>query len=449
MEGLRKVNSMQLYWLWRNFALALLCIGATIAGTHMLPYYMAPVISLLACGLLYTMLWNSRHSQSHGDMTTAAATFYALLLYTFASVGFVLAWSFKLFPVNSELVFFNSPYMPSLILLPSALIASVLTLFSRTARSLTHVNTDNHGKEGGYFRILGKRETGLQLRNMALLFAILTAIVWWYYLKIYVDVNLNGQDWYVFVWIVILAVLIDEVYFMARYYNLYLDLKEHDEIITPEELRDVTAKTYLRFYAICGEYMYVTRDAYDRLLQKSGVIDTPLSTKRNVNGVPTSEVRTIAEQMTGVKGGELRFFFGRHLDGLEKHSLLRYFYFLDGTPESLPPIAEKGEWVHFQDLKRIYAEQSGLMASTAVHDLSRLATIILTERVFDENGFRKNRITSYRQHLSLADVRNTKLDLQDDKWIRIADFNSDSSFFKLRKFLRGLMGGSLQRSPQR
>ncbi len=450
MKELRKVNSMQLYSLWRNLAIALLCMGGTIAVTHMLPYYMAPVVGLLACGVLYTMLWNGRDSRSRQELAVALIMLYALLIYTFTSVGLVLVFIFHLFPVPNELIFFNEPYMPSLILLPAVLVSSLFVvinrkLFHRKKRLATRFRLG----ERGYFALLSAREISLQLSNITVVFALLTGITWWYFLKLYVDVDLNGRDWYVFVWIVILVILIDEVYFMARYYNLYLDLLEHDEIITPEQLRDITAKTYLRCYAICGEYIYVTRYAEDRLYQKKGVVDTPLVTKRNVNGVPTTEVRSIVEKMTGLKNGELRFYYGRNLEGVDKHSVLRYFYFLDGTPEDYPELEVKGEWMHFNDLKSIYASDPGRINSTAVNDISRLATIILTERVFDEEGNRKNKIRSYQQHLRLADVRSSHLDFQDDKWIRIANFNSDARFFRVQSFLRGLFGRKNERTVER
>lgn len=295
-------------------------------------------------------------------------------------------------------------------------------------------------RERGYFGMMTNSETNLQLKNMVFVFAVLTAIIWYYYLNEYVSVNQNGRDWYVFLWIVVIAVILDEIYFMMRYYNLYLDLQEHNEIITPEELRDVTAHTYLRFYVICGEYVFINKNAVDLLNQKAGVYDTPFITKKSVNGIPTSEVKNIVERMTGKSGGELRFFFGRHLAGIEKHSLLRYFYFLDGDISEYADMREEGEWVHFNDIKKIYNIAPLKMATNALNDLSRLSTIILTERTYDEDGYRKNKIKSYKGNLTLADVRRSKLDFQDDKWLHIADFNSDTKFFKLKKMLREASG---------
>lgn len=442
MEDIRKINSMQLYYLWRNLAMALLCVAGLIAGTKVMPFYMAPVIALLLCATLYTMIWNNTTSARNNCMVVVETILYGMFLYTFVSVALVLVYYFNLVRLPNEIVFFNEPYVPSLILLPCCLCVILYAVFFRKSMPSYKRFRSKYGNsfETGYFGLLSSKETGLQLRNLAGLFFVLTVFIWWYYINVYVNINQNGRDWYVFAWVVILTILVDELFFMMRYYNLYLDLQEHNEIITPEELRDVTAHTYLRFYVICGDYVYINRNAFDRLNQLNGVFDTPFITKRTVNGVPTSEARNIVEKMTGQKGGELRFYFGRHLAGVDKHSLLRYFYFLDGDISDYKDMGMNGEWVHFNDVKKIYNEAPSKIATNARADLSRLFKIILTERTFDEEGNRKNKIKSYKQTMSLTDVRKCKLDLQDDKWIHIADFNSDTRFFKLKKFLRDLSG---------
>lgn len=433
---------MQLYYLWRNLAISLLCIGVVMGGVHILPYYMAPALSLFLCGVLYTMIWNNNFSDHSGCMVVVETMLYSLLGYTFVSIILVVIEILGLYTFPNEIIFFNDPFLPSLILLPVSLIVSVFALvFKKSMPSIKRFKSlYGIARERGYFGLMTNRETNIQLKNMICVFAVLTGIVWYYYLYEYVSINQNARDWYVFLWIVVIAVLLDEVYFMMRYYNLFLDLQEHNEIITPEELRDVTAHTYLRFYVICGEYIYINRNAFDRLNQKSGVFDTPFITKRTVNGIPTSDVKKIVERMTGKTGGELKFFFGRHLAGIDKHSLLRYFYFLDGDISDYQDMGEEGEWVHFDDVKRMYSLQPLKIATNALTDLSRLSTIILTERTYDEEGYRKNKIKSYKGTLTLSDVRKCQLDLQDDKWIHIAEFNSDTKFFRLKKLLREASG---------
>lgn len=437
---------MQLYYLWRNLAISLLCIGVVMGGVHIMPYYMAPAISLFLCGVLYTMIWNNNVSKKDGCMVVVETMLYSLLAYTFVSIILVVIQVLGLYQFPNEIIFFNDPFLPSLILLPIAFVVALFALVFKKYMPAYRRFRSQYGRvqERGYFGLIYNRETDIQLKNIVCLFAILSTIVWYYYIYEYVSINQNGRDWYVFLWIVVISVILDEAYFMMRYFNLYLDLQEHNEIITPEELRDVTAHTYLRFYVICGEYVYIDRNAFDRLNQRPDVFDTPFITKRTVNGIPTSEVKNIVERMTGVSGGELKFFFGRHLAGVDKHSLLRYFYFLDGDISDYPELGEKGEWVHFDNIKRVYNNEPSKIATNSLQDLSRLSTIILTERTYDEEGNRKNKIKSYKGSLTLADVRRCQLDLQDDKWIHIAEFNSDTKFFKLKKFLRGATGKKSQ-----
>ena len=107
------------------------------------------------------------------------------------------------------------------------------------------------------------------------MFGALSVLVRVYYLIFYIRIGFNARDWYMFTWMTVIGFVIDELYFISRYYNLYLDLKENNEIITPEELQDMTAKTYLRFYVICQNHIYVDAHAIDPKTPYKEVIDTP------------------------------------------------------------------------------------------------------------------------------------------------------------------------------
>ena len=44
------------------------------------------------------------------------------------------------------------------------------------------------------------------------------------------------------------------------------------------------------------------------------------------------------------------------------------------------------------------------------------------------------KLKSYQPSFNLIDVRNSKLDFQDDKWINISMFNSDSPLFHIKRW---------------
>lgn len=451
MDDLKKVNSLQLYSFWKNLSVSLLVLIACMAFSHLLPFFMAPVVGLVAAAVLYTMLYNARSKESSDCMLIPYVFFFCLIVYSFLTISVNVAFAWGIVRLPSEFIFFNDPYLPSLWLNPVCFVTLLVMYLRRYRLRLCTECRINHGDslERGSLGSIFSSETHFQLRNLVGLFGVLSAIVWGYYLFEYRSgFVINGKDWYIFLWTTIIAIVIDEVYFIIRYFNLYLDLKENNEIITPEELRDMTAKTYLRFYVICGDKMYVDKNAIDPRAPYMGVIDTPFFTKRSVNGITLDEVRRIICRMTGNREGELRFFFGRKNPDLTKHSVLRYFYFLDGEEEDYADMNVTGEWMDFEHIKALYSHTPGKLATMFVSDITRLATIILTEKTFNEKGYRKLKLKSYSPTFNLPEVRRSELDFQDDKWIKISLFNSDTPMYGLKRWLRSISGNDHMKIPQ-
>ena len=438
MEDLRKVNSLQLYSFWRNLSVGLLVLIGLMAFSHMLPFYCSPIVSFLSAIVLYAMLYKGRADADGNCLIVIYSLLYSVINYTFVTIALSIftVWDFVELP--DEFLFLNDPYITSLLLNPICCITLAGIYIRRNHLTfcrdckLRIGGLYERGKSGAIF----KYESLYQIKNLLILFAVLTALIWSYYLFIYIRLSINARDWYVFTWLTIIAFVLDEVYFVYRYYNLYLDLKENDEIISPEDLQDMTSKTYLRYYVICENKIYLDPHSIVPGQEYKEVLDTPFITRRAVNGIPLPEVRTIIQRLTSVKNGELRFFIGRKNPDMKNHNMLRYFYFLNGKPEDYPDLGVDGEWVDFDMVKRAYSRNPGNFAPRFAADISRIATIILTEKLFDEKGRRKNKIKSYSPSFNLLDVRNSQLDFQDDKWIKVSMFNSDSPFFKIRKLFR-------------
>lgn len=441
MEDLGKINSIQLYSLWKNLTVGLISILALMMGSRLLPPYLSPVLALLCAAALYTYIYECKARKEATCLIVPIAFLYVQVIYAFISIllNILYAWGVKSIPF--ELTFYTQPYLPSLIIMPVCFVVFFYVNMKRKRlRTCIECKLRNGDPiERGALGSMLNHEAHIQFRNLTLLFAVMTAIIWAYYLIFYVNINVNGRDWYIFSWMTTIFVLFDEIYFIARYYNLYLDLKENNEIISPEEIQDMTAKTYLRFYVVCGNNIYVDAHAVNPKTPWKEVIDTPFFTKRTVNGIAIDEVKRIIKKMTGYDG-ELRFFFGRKSSEYSNHSLLRYFYFLDGTIDQYQNMNTEGEWMDYEKIKYLYSNNPGRLADISVSDTTRLATIILTEKVFDENGYRKSKIKMYNPSFNLIDVRKSNLDFQDDKWIRISMFNSDTPFYSLKRKWRAILG---------
>lgn len=445
MEEIGKVNSIQLYKLWKNLTIGMVSVIAMMTFSKLLPYYLSPVVALIAAAFLYTYIYENRVRRESSCMIVPFGLLYSLISYSFITIliNVLYAWGVRSIP--REFIFFSGPFIPSLIMNPVCFLTFlIMTLRKRKLRlcvecRLQHGDSMERGVAGAVFF----HESHLQVKNLTVLFGLLTVMVWTYYLVFYVNINLNARDWYMFTWLTIICFVLDELYFIARYYNLYLDLKENNEVITPDELQDITAKTYLRFYVVCGNHIFVDTHAIDPKTPYREIIDTPFQTKRNVSGISVPEVKKVIRQMTGYDG-ELRFFFGRKSSDVTSHSLLRYFYFLDGTPEDYQDMNVDGEWMDYEKIKYLYANNPTRLADISVSDTSRLATIILTEKIFDDRGYRKSKIKTYNPSFNLYDVRNSALDFQDDKWIKISMFNSDTPFYGMKRWWRSFMSKKKQ-----
>lgn len=443
MDQLNKVSSLQFYTFWKNLSIGLAMIIVMMAFTKLLPFYLSPVISLGCAAILYTFLYNRRFASETTCTLIPYCIFYCLISYSFVSIVFNVLFAWGYIYVPKELIFFNYPYIPTLIMMPVSFLTMVYLYIRRKSLRVCIDCKRKNGEtlERGQFGQIVNRESIFQMKNLIFLFGIISVIVWSYYIYFYVNISVNSRDWYVFTWLTIIAFILDEVYFVFRYYNLYLDLKENNELISEDEFDDITAKTYLRFYVICGNQIYVDSHSIDSTMPYRETIDTPFQTKRSVNGIRVEDVKRIISQMTGIDNGELRFFFGRKTDVLKKQSLLRYFYFIEPDKDGNPPeLKVSGEWVDYEIVKRIYSNNPGKLAPVHISDISRLAKIILTEKIYDDRGFRKSKIKKYNPTFNLIDVRNSSLDFQDDKWLRIYSFNSDTPLYRVRRWWRNISG---------
>lgn len=405
---------------------------------QVLPYYFSPIITLIGAAVLYTMLYNGRIESNPSCMLVVYALFYSMITYAFITIVINILYIWGIVSLPKELTFFSPPYIPSLMYNPICCLVIGFMLIRGNSMNFCNDCKFKNGLsiDRGRFGQLLHKENKVQLFNLFCLFLVMSVIVWVYYFTYYdKSADVNSRDKYIMLWLNLLCIVLDELYFALRYYSIYLDLKEEGNIITEQELSDMTTKTYLRFYVICGNSIYVNTKIMDPRMPYREIIDTPFVTKRNVNGITTAEVNGIISSMIRIPG-HLRFFFGRKNPDLEKHSLLRYFYFLDGTPEDYPEVRLAGEWMDFNRIKNIYNSSPTLMSSTFLGDMSRMATIVLTQKIFDDRGFRKIKVKSYQPTFTLEEIRQNDYDFQDDKWIRVSMFNSDTKGFHMRRLMR-------------
>lgn len=446
MEDLSKVSSLRLYQMYRNFAIAMLVIMLALTGCRILPVYLSPIVSLGGAGYLYYRIMHDRMDHRDSCAIVNYTVFFALIAYTFLIIIVNLLFSLTLMTLPPEMVFFTPPYIPTLILMPILFItAIVMSIRKHKMKMCLQCKVLNGSSlERGRSGMIMNKEAELQLRNMILLFGIISVITWLYYTLIYIDINQNARDWYVFIWFVVIAMVIDLVYFVNHYYSVYLSLKESGELIGLDELSSMPETTFLRFYVICGDNIFVKTGLKSKYDSFEDHIDTPFRSSLLSRNVMDFEAEQQVRHLTGISDGELRHFYSRNYNEYNGMSMNRYFYFLPGKPEDYQSLVEEtgGEWMPFGKLKGIYSQRPRVLRRVFLADMNRLATVMITQKMFDEKGNPRFKVKGYVPSFTLEEVKNGNVDFQSDKWIKMAVFNSGLLSIKPSKMFKMKKGGS-------
>lgn len=441
MKDLQKIDSYQLYMLWKNLSIALLVLIGALTFSRMLPSYISPIVALVAAALLYTRQYNNRREERPSCMLASYTIFLSLIAFCFTTIIINILDIWNVINIPEEYVFFHEPYIPSLIVAPVSFLTT-LVVYLRLGRlricidcKISQGDSLRRGKMGSLLNY----ESHFQLKNLLFVFGVLTLIIWSYYLGFYVRIVPNARDWYIFIWLTVIIFILDEFYFMARYYNLYLDFKDNDELITADDITATENSVYMRFYVVCGEDMYLAEkpDPNNPVIE---IIDTPFMDRIPSFEASTATAGRLIKKQTGIDNGELKYFYGGKSKSRGMFGVARYFYFLPGKPEDYPSLETGGKWIPFNLIKKIYTKNPRSLAKMFVSDTTRLATIMLTEKIYDEAGNRKVPLKHYRPSFNLEEVRNSVLDFNDEKWIEIALFNADSRLFKLRRWWKNMFG---------
>ena len=313
MDIFRKVNAVQLYLFWRNLAVSLLVFVATIAFSQMLPPFLSSVVSLVCAGVLYSMMYTNKIYHNSSCMIIVYAFFLILMTYTFFTITLNLLFYLRIVDTSWNFILFEiDPFLPSLVLIP---IGTIVLAYIYLRSGKLALCTDCKISRGdmysrGKLGFILNQEAKYQLRNLLSLFFSLSLIMWTYYLLFYININVNSRDKYVFIWLAVICFIIDEIYFIFRYYNLYMDLMENDEVLNEEDLESISNTIYLRVYIISGNSVYVNPDTPALDNPEKNVIDTPFFFKVPEYEIDNNEkVSEYVGNMIGYENGELKPFF--------------------------------------------------------------------------------------------------------------------------------------------
>lgn len=448
MRDLQKINILQLYLFWKNLSITMVLLIVLLTVSTWTHSIISIFTTIICAFIIYARIYTNKTSHHPTYMLVGWALMISIISYTFIlmALAFLSAWD--VITISDDFNIFQGTRTLSVLIMAPVCFVTLGICYLR--RKHLHRYLDRHfGVKSdaflkGKLGVILTRESRTQVRNLMLLFGTLAVINWGYYLFFYYAGSvLNDKDQYIFFWVNLIGLAFYLFYLLVHNYELDMELKQRGELLTPEEVDSMSPKTYLRYFVICGDRIFVSYDCDDPDYTAHKVLDTPFFVVRAGGRVTDLEVISTIEQETGVKGGELRFFFGFQATGLHNHSVLRYFYFLDGEPEDYPTLgADKGEWMTMEQMQHINQRRQHALSSYLLADAARLLTIMRTEKLYDDKGNRRYKIKTYVPALRLGDIRKSDIDFQSNHWLNIAELNSDKPFFRLRRLLRSLTGNN-------
>lgn len=182
--------------MWRNVALSMLTLILLHVFTTILPAICAPLVSTVAAVFLYYQVVFASYSRYEICGLVPYAFFIIVVSYTVVLVAINLLNIWGVLSIPNEMVFFDMPYLQSLVLAPIGLITSFI-LFLRRHRltlcincKITNGSPLNRGRVGAIY----SNESTFMLRNLIILYTFITSVVYAYYLLEFQDVTITSRE---------------------------------------------------------------------------------------------------------------------------------------------------------------------------------------------------------------------------------------------------------------
>ncbi|MDE5745900.1 MAG: hypothetical protein K2H84_09665, partial [Paramuribaculum sp.] len=325
------------------------------------------------------------------------------------------------------------PFITTLIVAPVTAICCLYAIYRGSHYPICLECKIKYGTpaERGFLGKLFTQEGTVQARFLGVINAGIAIVAWIYYFLIYVNVNLNLPDRFVF-FIAPIAVFICSIGYMAlrciglwNYYSNYIGTSSLKN--GPYSL--------LRFIMIWDNYIAVTppESDPDKITDfAQNRFDTPESIYIAArNNVSVSEAQSYLINKINFRINDVRVMYSITV-GNADYNIFTYLCFLtDEEKENLLREMPNVEFITLHQLHTlINTKKCNPLFSS---EIIRLYTAAMAWKTYDKNGRRKYKIKHYTPTFRLCDIHKWDVDYNDPMWFRIHLFNQDSFLYKIRR----------------
>ena len=438
--------SAAIYGLWRNWAVA---VGMLKLLTMLAPVtprmWLAPINVLLYLALE----WCRRYFRRGPVPVCSRLNRQVSVVILVTAIALVLLSIYErdgeYHELTGQVYTSASPLLSILITSPLACLVTLCFLLRRGEPEtcqrciMRYGNVIEHGFVGDLYR----KEWRYQTQLLFGLSLVLSVADWWYYLRHYVNTNLNHADLFFFAWLPLAMYVCSLIYLGIRYYSLWVYYCRNDEghyVAQP-------GTTTLRYLVICDDRILVDFYPTDRTFANGARVkrfDTPVVVR-----IPYHEKENMGEaircfqQATGIPDAEIKLAYDSP-DNVTYQNIFHYFAFV-GNEEVIADSKLRGEWLSWGNLTQMASE--GILDRDFVAEIKRIYRIAMAWKTYDERGRRLYPIKHYKPTFRLSELRNWDVDFNDYSWLRVANHNEDKFWFRVARWFH--WPSSLRKSTAR
>lgn len=426
------VRIQAMYTLWREWLFSFGSLILCVIFAFIIPKTILPAVVLLLAWILNSNVAPLRANRLLACVRVTSLTSRVLFISALIMLACLLVnytdWFSSIFPpetLNREI-----PYIVVLIVFPVATV--VMALGWLTHGSSRHCLNCKmmHGlaPEESFATNHVHREALLQLKMLFWISLFISIFSWAYYLLYYSNANYNGADNYVFLIAPTLLFVVSLFYIGARYRAIIDTLKE----VAHSHQNDISV---MRFLILHDDRLLLETVTQADQFEHSRV-DTPAEISMPFAAhYPDSFA---CDKFMEISGLQADMFTLRPLycnltpDG--HNNIYHYAVVLDGDKPIPDGFKLTGVWSTLEEIDRLWKYNTITKALAA--ELTRIFTITMAWKTYDEQGFRRYAVPNYRPSFRLRDFTKWDVDYNDPTWIAVALDNQDRFMFYVRRLLR-------------
>lgn len=336
---------------------------------------------------------------------------------------------------TAELVNPKNPYITVLVVATTALVVAIWAMIRGEHTSFNQESLLTHGQveERGFIGKVMNDESRFTVKMLLFVSFSISLISWVYYFTLYINVNMNTPDKFVFNWVPTILWAASVLYMGARYFSIWGYYYQDRQ---GTEHRQGSA-TLVRFLIFHDETIYLFEP--DQLADDplAGKIDTPasifLTFREQIN---TQRANEIFSNLTAIPEDDysLRFMYSS-TDATGSSNMFHYIVSVK-DPHTIGQSSLPGDWFTMSRLHTMV--ESRQVAPILRAELYRLYTVTMAWKTYNRDGSRIYKIKDYRPAFRVKGINDWDVDFNDTQWLHVARHNEDKPFFRLRSIWRRL-----------